>query len=84
MSRSVLKIHPADNALVALQDLAKGQSVRYNGSIYELAEDIPAKHKFFVNDMNAGEQVIMYAKNYFNWSILSETLPNKASLKVAY
>jgi len=56
----VLKVHPDDNVIVALQDLARGDEVSYNNKKYRIADDIPAKHKFFVNDMNTGDEVIMY------------------------
>ncbi|ANE49708.1 UxaA family hydrolase [Flavisolibacter tropicus] len=56
----VLKVHPDDNVIVALHDIAKGQTVTYNGQDYEVVDDIPAKHKFFANDMNTGDEVIMY------------------------
>lgn len=60
MNVKVIKVHPHDNVIVALQDLAKGESVSCNGKTYQIADDIPAKHKFFENDMNAGDEVIMY------------------------
>ena len=31
MSEKVLKVHPSDNVIVALQDLPKGENVRFNG-----------------------------------------------------
>ena len=55
MSNKVLKVHPGDNVIVALQDIAKGESISYDNSSYKIADDIPAKHKFFEKDMNAGE-----------------------------
>jgi altronate hydrolase len=60
VSNKVLKVNPKDNVIVALQDLAKGETVQYNGETFILQEDIPAKHKFYVSDMNAGDEVIMY------------------------
>lgn len=60
MSQKVLKVHPADNVIVALQDLPKGETVTYNGTMYTVVDDIPAKHKFFMQDMAAGDEVIMY------------------------
>ncbi len=60
MKRNILKVHPKDNVVVALQDLAKGQQVELNGVTYTVVEDIPAKHKFFENDMKTGDEVIMY------------------------
>ena len=60
MKSKVLKIHPSDNVLVALQDLAKGESISYEGTEYILQENIGAKHKFFMQDMHTGDKVIMY------------------------
>ena len=60
MKQRVLKIHPKDNVLVALQNLAKSETIQYEGEAYILQEDIGAKHKFFMQDMNAGDKVIMY------------------------
>ncbi|TCZ73439.1 UxaA family hydrolase [Flaviaesturariibacter aridisoli] len=60
MSARVLKVHRADNVLVALQDLSRGERVSYDGTAYTLVDDIPAKHKFFMQDMQAGDAVIMY------------------------
>jgi altronate hydrolase len=60
MSQKVLKVHPDDNVIVALQDLPKGERVNYNGTEYIVMDDIPAKHKFFEHDMNVGDEVKMY------------------------
>jgi len=60
MKPNVLKVHPKDNVLVALRDLAKGETVSYEGDEYTTREKIPAKHKLFIKDMNAGDKVIMY------------------------
>ena len=60
MKQVVTKVHPGDNVIVALQDLAKGQAVEYKGEPYILQEDIPAKHKFFEKDLSTGDEVIMY------------------------
>ncbi|MDQ0636957.1 altronate hydrolase [Pedobacter sp. W3I1] len=60
MVTRILKIHPNDNVLVALQNLAKGETVIYDGHEYILQDDIQAKHKFFMQDMNAGDHIIMY------------------------
>ena len=60
MKSSVLKVHPKDNVLVALKNLSKGENISFNGHEYILQENIPAKHKFLIQDMNAGDEVIMY------------------------
>jgi len=56
----ILKVHPADNVLVALSNLSAGESVKYNGSDITLTDNIPAKHKFVVADLHAGDSIIMY------------------------
>lgn len=60
MSSKILKIHPKDNVIVALQDLSKGEQVVFENETYTMQEDIPAKHKFYMNDMQTGEEVYMY------------------------
>lgn len=60
MENRVLKIHPSDNVLVALQDLKAGESIGYGDETYLLVEDIDAKHKFFTEDLTTGSAVIMY------------------------
>jgi len=60
MKRNVLKVHPKDNVLVALQNLTKGQTVSYEGADYILHDNIGAKHKFFEHDMHTGDEIIMY------------------------
>ena len=59
-SQQVLQIHPSDNVLVALQNIAAGTIVFHKQQAYTLIEEIPAKHKFFLQDMQPGETVIMY------------------------
>jgi altronate hydrolase len=60
MKQRILKVHTADNVIVALQNLQKGETVRCQGKEYVLAADINAKHKFFEQDMQPGDKVIMY------------------------
>lgn len=60
MVTRILKIHPNDNVLVALQNLAKGETVIHDGHEYNLTDDINAKHKFFMQDMNVGDPIMMY------------------------
>lgn len=55
-----LQIHPDDNVLVALKDLRSGTSFSLENEQLILPQDVAAKHKFFVNNMNEGENVIMY------------------------
>lgn len=58
--KSFLQIHPDDNVLVALQDLPKGQIIEWNGEVITLKDDINAKHKFFIEDLAVGAEVLMY------------------------
>jgi altronate hydrolase len=60
MKQLVLKVHPKDNVLVALTSLSNGAVVSYNGEEFTMKEDIPAKHKFFTQDMKTGDAIIMY------------------------
>jgi len=60
MKQRILKVHPADNVLVALTDLQAGEEVQYEGANYKVAEFIPAKHKFAIDALPQGAEVIMY------------------------
>ncbi len=60
MKKNVLKVHPSDNVIVALRDLAKDEVVEYNGNSYKIAETIPAKHKFTETPLQPGEPITMY------------------------
>lgn len=57
---TVLKINNQDNVLVALTNLTKGDVVHYDGINYTLQHDVPAKHKFFTQEMHQGSEVFMY------------------------
>ncbi|MES2274916.1 MAG: altronate dehydratase family protein [Bacteroidota bacterium] len=60
MKQSILKVHPNDNVLVALRDLQADEPVFYEGVTYNVTEFIPAKHKFAINTLPQGADVIMY------------------------
>ena len=60
MKQVVLKIHPKDNVLVALKNLSKGETISFEGEEFILQDAIAAKHKFFIKEMNQGDEVIMY------------------------
>jgi altronate hydrolase len=60
MKHKVLKIHPDDNVIIALSNLTKGETIHFEGAEYLLSEEVPAKHKFFMFDLSAGEVVKMY------------------------
>ena len=60
MTTKVLKVHPADNVLVALKDINEGETVRWNNSAILLREMVPGKHKIFTENLNRGDKVTMY------------------------
>ena len=55
-----IKIHPADNVIVALRDIKKGESVNYEGSSLIVTEDIKRGHKIATGDIPADSPVIKY------------------------
>jgi len=57
---SFLQIHPKDNLLVALTDLAEGTDIHFGGIEFKLATAVKAKHKFPVADLKAGDECFMY------------------------
>jgi len=60
MHPSVLQLDPRDNVLVALIDLKAGTQVEYRDQTCTLLHNIPAKHKFATQAIDAGSDVIMY------------------------
>src|SRR5215475_6339295 len=60
MMSTVLKVHPADNVLVALANLEKGTVVLFEGEEYTIREHVKAKHKFATVDLAPGDPVTMY------------------------
>ncbi len=60
MSSPYIHLHPRDNVLIALENLDAGISVSFNGMEFILRQAVPAKHKFAIADLNAGEAVFMY------------------------
>ena len=60
MKKSVLKVHPSDNIIVALRNLAVGEQVEMGGKNYSINENIASKHKFAEHHIKQGESIIMY------------------------
>ncbi|MFH5831389.1 UxaA family hydrolase [Halalkalibaculum sp. DA3122] len=60
MSKNTLQIHPDDNLLVALTDLEAGQVVETGDRKVTVMNDIPAKHKLALQDLEAGDKIYMY------------------------
>lgn len=60
MPARVLKVHPADNVIVALRDLPVGDHIDFDDQRYELPYGVSAKHKFVTEDRQPGEPITMY------------------------
>jgi altronate hydrolase len=60
MNDKVLQLDPRDNVLVALQNLAQGDSLMFHQNSYSLASPVHAKHKFAIRNLAPGDPVIMY------------------------
>ena len=58
--RSILQIHPADDAIVALRTLTAGTKVSQDSQTWSLVESIPAKQKFAARDFAIGDVITMY------------------------
>lgn len=58
---SHIRINPADNVAVALTDLHAGEKLAVDGAgEISLLEDIPAGHKFTLQELKEGENVVKY------------------------
>ena len=55
-----IKINPADNVAVAIANLSKGETLNVEGNNVTLLEDVPAGHKFTLQDVKTGENLIKY------------------------
>ncbi|MBE7179473.1 MAG: UxaA family hydrolase, partial [Mucilaginibacter polytrichastri] len=60
MSARVLKVHPADNVIVALRDLPAGETITFEQDTYQLPYAVGAKHKFVTEDRQPGDPITMY------------------------
>ncbi len=60
MQQKVLRIHPKDNLIVALDYLRAGETVICEGEAYALKHDVPPKHKFAAHDLAPHDPAYMY------------------------
>lgn len=60
MSEKVLKIHPQDNVLVALQNLERGELIVFNNNEIKVLEYCQLKHKIAEVDLATGQPIYMY------------------------
>lgn len=58
--QTFLQIDPRDNLIVALTSLSRGTVVKVGQDSIEIKQDIPAKHKFALIDIDAGDRGVMY------------------------
>ena len=56
-----IKIHPKDKVAVAVEALNKGDIVTVDGKDILIKSPVPAGHKFALQDINSGENIIKYA-----------------------
>lgn len=59
-NEKIMKIHPADNVAVVLEDLAANETIAFEGMALTAAEDIAKGHKIAFRDIAKGEDVIKY------------------------
>ncbi|TKB99212.1 UxaA family hydrolase [Pedobacter cryophilus] len=60
LDNNFLQLDIHDNVLVALQDLPQGTEINFSEKTIILQNKVKAKHKFFINDMESGDEVKMY------------------------
>ncbi|MDH6252535.1 altronate hydrolase [Chryseobacterium sp. H1D6B] len=60
MQKKILKVNPKDNVAVALVDLMQGETVTLGHLTYDIIKDTKAKHKFVTENLNIGDEIIMY------------------------
>ena len=60
MKKSILKVHPNDNVIVALRDLLTGEEVYLDNKKFIVSENIAAKHKFTEAALQPGDAIFMY------------------------
>lgn len=58
--KKYLQIHPADNVLVALQDLPSGEEIKFKGDTFLLPGPVAAKHKFATERLGPESAIYMY------------------------
>ncbi len=63
MNENALLIHPRDNVVVSLRDLAAGEEIRAKGiEAFTVLQDVPASHKVALKDIPAGEEIVKYGE----------------------
>lgn len=55
-----IKINPADNVVVCLKPMSKGQTINVDNKDITLLQDVPAGHKVLLTDTKQGDNIIKY------------------------
>ena len=55
-----IQIHPKDNLLVALNHIKQNSLISVGETQIKILDSIPAKHKFYLQDLKIGSEVYMY------------------------
>lgn len=55
-----IKINPSDNVAVAIEPLEKGEHISVDGTEMTMLTEVPAGHKFLLQDLLESENVIKY------------------------
>lgn len=58
--RTYIQINPADNVVVAVEDLQAGTSLDVDGKTVVVRQDVPAGHKVALQDFKAGDFIVKY------------------------
>lgn len=58
--QDIIKIHQNDNVAVALKPIEKGTMLQVDGKNVTTVEEIPQGHKFALQKIQAGEEVVKY------------------------
>jgi altronate hydrolase len=59
-ARLIQRVHPADDAIVALRSLSAGSVATVDAHTWTVTETIPAKQKFAARDFAVGDRITMY------------------------
>jgi altronate hydrolase len=63
MENNALKINPADNVVVAIRNVKKGDQVVVAGeTLFNAAQDVELGHKIAISLIKSGAQVIRYGE----------------------
>ncbi|WZL89582.1 altronate dehydratase family protein [Salinimicrobium sp. 3283s] len=60
MKTKIIKVHPEDNVAVALADLWQGEVLSIDDIEVEVFNDVAAKHKISLVDLDEGNKIYMY------------------------